>query len=184
MITKIYIKNFRNISELTLTPSAYINLISGNNGEGKSSVLYAIEYLLTDNLNEKISEYIKWGQNKFNLEMEFNYNGNNYILKVEGSKSAKKELIVNNTDTYKNSEATKYLATIIDPSITKYSCISEQGKTAQILFDTPTNRLKKLKEILGIDKLFEIVEDLKEEIKQINTDIELNKKNRNYKYRL
>ena len=176
MIKKLYIKNFRNINELTLEPSSYINLISGNNGEGKSSILYAIEYLLTDNLNEKISEYVRWGQDKFNLEMEFDFNGNNYIIKVEGSKSSKKELIVNNTDIYKNSEATKYLATIIDPNVTRYSAISEQGKTAQILFDTPANRLKKLKEILGIDKIFELVEDIKEEIKQINSDIDLNKK--------
>ncbi len=176
MIKKLYIKNFRNISELTIYPSSYINLISGNNGEGKSSILYAIEYLLTDNLNEKISEYVKWGQDKFNLEMEFDFNGNSYIMRVEGSKSSKKELIVNESDVYKNSDATKYLATIIDPNIARYSAISEQGKTAQILFDTPANRLKKLKEILGIDKLFEIVEDLKEEIKQINTDIDLKKK--------
>jgi DNA repair exonuclease SbcCD ATPase subunit len=176
MIKKLYIKNFRNISELTIYPSSYINLISGNNGEGKSSILYAIEYLLTDNLNEKISEYVKWGQDKFNLEMEFDFNGSSYTMKVEGSKSSKKELIVNESDVYKNSDATKYLATIIDPNIARYSAISEQGKTAQILFDTPANRLKKLKEILGIDKLFEIVEDIKEEIKEINTSIDLKKK--------
>ena len=61
MIKRLWIKDFRNIKELTIEPSQFINLISGNNGEGKSSILYGIEYLLTDNLNEKISEYVRWG---------------------------------------------------------------------------------------------------------------------------
>jgi DNA repair exonuclease SbcCD ATPase subunit len=166
MINRLYIKNFRNIQELIIEPSQFINLISGNNGEGKSSILYAIEYLLTDNLNEKISEYVRWGCDKFYLEMEFIVGADNYYIKVVGDKSAKKELIINNDqdNIYKNSEATKKLAEVIDPNIIRYSSISEQGKTAQILFDTPANRLKKLKEILGIDKLVDLSEEMKKDI--------------------
>jgi DNA repair exonuclease SbcCD ATPase subunit len=180
MIKKLFIHNFRNIQEITIEPSQFINLISGNNGEGKSSILYAIEYLLTDNLNEKISEYVRWGCEKFYLEMEFIVGADNYYIKVVGDKSAKKELIINNDqdNIYKNSEATKKLAEIIDPNIIRYSSISEQGKTAQILFDTPTNRLKKLKEILGIDKLADLSEEIKKEIqdkeqtiKELNNEV-------------
>ena len=180
MIKKLFIHNFRNIQEITIEPSQFINLISGNNGEGKSSILYAIEYLLTDNLNEKISEYVRWGCEKFYLEMEFIVGADNYYIKVVGDKSAKKELIINNDqdNIYKNSEATKKLAEIIDPNIIRYSSISEQGKTAQILFDTPANRLKKLKEILGIDKLADLSEEIKKEIqdkeqtiKELNNEV-------------
>jgi len=175
MIKKLYIQNFRNIKELIIEPSKYVNLISGNNGEGKSSILYAIEYLLTDNLNEKISEYVRWGCEKFFLELEFEINNDNYLIKVFASASAKKELIINNDsfNIYKNSEATKKLAEIIDPNIIRYSSISEQGKTAQILFDTPTNRLKKLKEILGIDKIAEVCEEIKIDIDKQQEEIRI-----------
>jgi len=175
MIKKLYIRDFRNIKELIIEPSEYVNLISGNNGEGKSSILYAIEYCLTDNLNEKISEYVRWGCDKFFLEMTFDHSGSEYVIKIEGDKTAKKELKVDG-NTYKNSEATKKLAEIIDPNIIRYSSISEQGKTAQILFDTPANRLKKLKEILGIDKISELCQDLKEDIDKKQIEINLHDK--------
>jgi len=164
MIEKLHIVNFRNTVDITIEPSQYINLIEGNNGEGKSSIFYAIEYLLTDNLNEKISEYVRWGCDKFLLEMYFTFDNDNYYIKVEGEKSAKKELSINGELLYKNSEATKKLAEIINPNIIRYSSISEQGKTAQILFDTPANRLKKLKEILGIDKISDLCEEMKDEV--------------------
>lgn len=180
MIKKLHIRDFRNITEITIEPSSHVNLISGNNGEGKSSILYAIEYLLTDNLNEKMSEYVRKGQEKFYLEMEFIHDSDNYFIKVEGGKSAKKELIVNGELNYKNSEATKKLAEIINPNIVRYSSISEQGKTAQILFDTPANRLKKLKEILGIDKIADLCDEIKidtdkkqEEINSYDKEIRL-----------
>jgi len=176
MIKKLHIRDFRNIKELTLEPSEFINLISGNNGEGKSSILYAIEYLLTDNLNEKISEYVRWGCDKFYLEMEFIYDNDNYFIKVSAGGSAKKELIINGEFNYKNSEATKKLAEIIDSNIIRYSSISEQGKTAQILFDTPTNRLKKLKEILGIDKIADLCEEIKSDIDKKQEEIKLQDK--------
>ena len=181
MIKNFYAKDFRNIKEITIEPSQFINLISGNNGEGKSSILYGIEYLLTDNLNEKISEYVRWGCEKFILDATFVINNQNYIINIEGSKSAKKDLTItdlsdNVIGNYKNSEATKKLAEVIDPNIIRYSSISEQGKTAQILFDTPANRLKKLKEILGIDKIADLCDELKQDIDKKQEEIKLSEK--------
>jgi DNA repair exonuclease SbcCD ATPase subunit len=166
MLNYFYAKDFRNLKEVEIYPSEYINLISGNNGEGKSSILYGIEYLLTDNLNEKMSEYIRWGCDKFILKGIFTIDSDKYEIKVECAGTAKKELIINDDkeNIYKNSQATKKLAEVINPNIVRYSSISEQGKTAQILFDLPANRLKKLKEILGIDKIADISDEIKKDI--------------------
>lgn len=47
MITRLRLKDFRNIAELTLTPAQRFNVISGDNGQGKTSLLEAIYCLAT-----------------------------------------------------------------------------------------------------------------------------------------
>jgi DNA replication and repair protein RecF len=45
--TSIKLSNFRNISQIELKPSPYLNLIVGDNGAGKTSILEAIFYACT-----------------------------------------------------------------------------------------------------------------------------------------
>ncbi|MFK7859130.1 MAG: DNA replication/repair protein RecF [Granulosicoccus sp.] len=47
ILSQLDIARFRNISELTLQPHPTLNLITGNNGSGKSSILEAIQCLAT-----------------------------------------------------------------------------------------------------------------------------------------
>jgi DNA repair exonuclease SbcCD ATPase subunit len=188
MITYLYVKDFRNISEIEIEPSKKINLIQGGNGQGKSSLLQAIKYVFTDELDDKISEYVRWGKDKFIIKCNFTIGSDEYKYYIEGDKGAKKVLTINDVDTYKNSEATKKLAEILNPIILKHSAISEQHKTVQILFDTPTETLKKLKYILGVDKLSLIVDEMKEEQKEKKNKVDLIKKeielleNKKYNY--
>ena len=44
MITKLQIKNFVGISEVEITPDNKLNVIAGKNGQGKTSILKAIEF--------------------------------------------------------------------------------------------------------------------------------------------
>ena len=44
MITKLQIKNFLGISEVEITPDNKLNVIVGKNGQGKTSILKAIEF--------------------------------------------------------------------------------------------------------------------------------------------
>ncbi len=44
-IQSLHISNFRNLAAVTLAPCDYLNIISGNNGSGKTSLLEAIHYL-------------------------------------------------------------------------------------------------------------------------------------------
>lgn len=170
-ITYIKIENFRNVERIELYPSPYVNIITGDNGSGKSSLLYALMYAITDKLPEKLSNYIMWGKDYFFIEIHFIYLSNQYQLKVkhDGNKTLK-ELWCHTNDVYYNSEATKYLQTLFNTNLIYYSLFSEQGKTAQILFDTPANRLKKLKEILNIDSLNDICTVLKEDIDVLKQD--------------
>jgi len=44
-LTKIVIKNFRNITDVSLEFDKKVNIITGDNGQGKTTVLEAIYYL-------------------------------------------------------------------------------------------------------------------------------------------
>ena len=44
-VDRLWLRGFRNLAELSLAPGARFNVISGDNGQGKSNLLEAIEYL-------------------------------------------------------------------------------------------------------------------------------------------
>ena len=120
---RLYIKNFKNIKEIEITDFNRVNLISGNNGNGKSSVLLALGFILTNDLDEKLEEYVRWGCDKFEIEAELEHEGHKYVYEIEAGKSTKKRLCIDDGEEFFNSEASKKFAEIVDPALTKCSCI-------------------------------------------------------------
>jgi len=167
-IKYLKINNFKNISDIEINNFRDINIVTGGNGNGKTGVLQSIIFLLTDSLNDKIEEFVKEGEETFILHIIFNHNGIEYDYEVIGGKKAtKRELIINKDKetAYLNSDATKKLAEIINPLLTLYSAISEQRNVDKLLFEKQADQLEKLKRLFGIEKLKDIVEDIKSDIK-------------------
>ncbi len=165
-------KNFKAITELALNcdDTKKIMLIAGDNGVGKSSIIAGITYMLTDYLPEKLADFVRWGTKGFFLQMIFIYEGREHNLKIEyklENKKTKKVLTIENDvdSPYENSEATNKLKTIIDPTLTLFSSVSQQGESTQILFETPTKRLEKLRMILGLDSIIDVTRNMDEDIK-------------------
>jgi len=70
---KIYLKNFRNIEELELLPGEKVNIICGENAQGKTNLMEAL-WLFTGAKSfrqTKDSEFIRFGEEKANLRAEF-----------------------------------------------------------------------------------------------------------------
>ena len=70
---KIYLKNFRNIEEMELLPGEKVNIICGENAQGKTNLMEAL-WLFTDAKSfrqTKDSEFIRFGEEKANLKAEF-----------------------------------------------------------------------------------------------------------------
>jgi DNA repair exonuclease SbcCD ATPase subunit len=174
-LLKFKAKNFKNLVDTEIDFSNY-NLISGDNGSGKSSILQGITYCLTDRLPEKLSEYIRWGEKQFELVLDFEHNSNRYHYAVKYSNASKKELTVNDKDFFRGSDATNQISKLVNADLLLYSSISEQGQSYSILLESPAERLKKFKSILGIDKLIKIVEDLKKDISTKKVECEVVKK--------
>jgi len=163
-------KNFKNISDINVVFENNV-LISGDNGSGKSSILQGITYCLTNFLPEKLSDYIKWDSDYFELKIKFQYKNDiyDYSIKYNGSTN-NKTLLINNKDSYKNNEASNKISEIINSDLLLYSSISEQGKSYSILNDTPAQKLKRIKSILGIEKLETVSQSIKESISDIKTN--------------
>ncbi len=72
-LTRLELSDFRNIKQLTITPHPTLNLITGNNGSGKSSILEAIQCLSTGHSfrTRQARELIRRPQNSFTITSLF-----------------------------------------------------------------------------------------------------------------
>lgn len=176
MLKKIRIKNFKNIENETFDLTGNV-LISGENGSGKSSLLQALRYCLTDSLTEKLSDYIRWGESGFEIGLDLDFENVNYSYEVSyKEKGGGKKSLTWNDQELKGQDASKKLKEILSSDLLLYSSISEQGQSYSILLDSPTERLETFKSILGIDKIGEVVEKMKEDLKEYKTNADLIKK--------
>ena len=157
------LNNFKRVSNATLEFSK-INILSGKNYSGKSSIISALIYLFTNYLEEKIQHYVKWDANGFSLSSSIMDSKNEYDYNIKYSKNTEKLLTINGVDKFINSEASKKFAQIIDPNLAFYSSVSMQGQSTNVIFDSPTSRGNILKEILGLDKLVTMSELIKSDI--------------------
>jgi DNA replication and repair protein RecF len=72
-LQRLYLKNFRNLSEVRVSFGPRINLIQGPNGQGKTNLLEAIFFLSTGKSfrTSTLSELIRHKENYFYLQAEF-----------------------------------------------------------------------------------------------------------------
>lgn len=73
ILTQLDISSFRNIETLSLAPHPSLNLLTGNNGSGKSSVLEAIQCLSTGHSfrTRRARELINRDESSFTLNAQF-----------------------------------------------------------------------------------------------------------------
>lgn len=172
-LKKLTIKDFKNINNFEIDFDS-INIISGENGSGKTSILEALRLLLIGNLNEKLSEYIQRGKNSFNLELDFQYNNEDYTYKYFYNGTSSNRELFSNNDFYKKGDDVKdTIKQFINSDIALYSNISEQGESYSILKQSPSRRLETFKKIIGVEKLQNIIEEIGEKNKNKKTELQL-----------
>ena len=70
--------------------------ITGKNGKGKSKILTAMNYCLTDYLEEKIEEYISWygDAKEFNISQYFEHHEIFYRYEITGNKTGSEKRLL------------------------------------------------------------------------------------------
>lgn len=92
VVTSLWIRNFRNLSALELEPSPQVNVIYGDNAQGKTNLIEAL-YLLTGQKSfrqNRESDLVRFGEKKAEIQAGFFAGGREQqiSLTLEGGKRA------------------------------------------------------------------------------------------------
>jgi len=181
IINSIEMTNFISHEKTIINFESGVNIITGKNGAGKTSILDAIKFALFSDSrnNEKISDLIKKGKKFFDLNLKFTINENNYELyKHFGMKSAKntertaylKKDSVIIAETYEGvtSQIVKILG--VSREIFKNSVFVEQGEMDSLISGTPKERKTIFSDIIGITSLSKNADKLKDIINRLRNE--------------
>src|SRR5665648_224041 len=93
MINNFRLQNFRNYEDETVKLMPGINILMGNNGQGKTNVIEAIYYLLTGKSYrvQREQELMRWEQNEFHLYGDFSIA--NHKVSLESHYRDKKKMV-------------------------------------------------------------------------------------------
>lgn len=184
-IKGLKVENFNTIKSISLEEEDLkrIVVITGEHGNGKSSLLDALTYALTGYLEETIASYIRLGEEKFTIYCQVEDSAGvtyNMLIEAKEGKTEKVLEISNESKVYRDSDATKRMAEAFNPTLMIYSAVARQHNNTGVLFESDSERLKKLKKIFRItdvdDAIVRIQTEesaLKEEVKLLTKEIEV-----------
>ncbi len=113
-IKKIFLNNFRNLQNKKLNLNSGLNILIGNNGQGKTNFLESIYFMATAKSHRTNidREMINWNKEKCLIQILIKKK--NYEIKLLVSiKGSKKEIQINNTSVDKISELIGILNVVI-----------------------------------------------------------------------
>ncbi len=97
-ISEICIDGFRNLEDVNYIPVKGINVLVGNNAQGKTNFLEAI-YLLSSGSSFRIGQdkdLIRFGQDRFSIRAVYNYLDKQYSIALQYTLGKRKQLTINN----------------------------------------------------------------------------------------
>jgi len=91
-LKKLLLRNFRNYANAEVVFSPSVNLIQGENGQGKTNLLVAIHFISTGRSfrTNSLSDLILFGQSFFYLEAHFQKDGVSQSIKIYYDENARK----------------------------------------------------------------------------------------------
>lgn len=93
--TEIFLKDWRNLVEINFQPEAAINIFLGQNAQGKTNILEAINYAsLLRSRAGKESELIHWGKAVAVVRIKFFKAGVSHVLAIEISQDKRRRILL------------------------------------------------------------------------------------------
>lgn len=145
-------KNFGNVKEEFLSFEKGLTLFSGDNGQGKSTVLRCLALLLFNQTSGKLSDYIRWGTESFSISTEFTYLGNDIKVTFDYSEKVSDRRVFDliNNEEYQGNRAIAFLDDLLDFNRAKASIISFENEI-DLITTSPAERREYLKKIYDLN---------------------------------
>jgi len=173
-ILKIKLVNFGKHAKFEADFDASVVGLTGVNGSGKSTILTAIEYLFTGDVPDTISSYIKLGEKKAVLSLEFMKKGMRGIIKREILPSGTKRELTWDGEKFKRaSEVQGMLDDIlnVDKAALHNALFIAQGALAKLLSGAQGERETLYSKMLLIDHLKKRGDRLEAFIRKTASDV-------------
>lgn len=170
-IKQLYLKNFKSVEEHTFYFEDGITCFTGDNGEGKSTVIHAMLIMLFNSYDLSFKDYINWNAMSFKIKMNFSHEGEDYEEEFEYSEKtgSKRNLIkVSTNELWENSAAVNKLSEIIDPDLAKASIVSMENEQ-NLITTTPAKRREYLKGVYNLD-FKEQLDTIASNLEQLNKE--------------
>lgn len=152
-IHNLSMENFKAVKQSSFNFHKGIICFTGDNGEGKSTVLHAIIMLLFNMYDGNLRDYIRWGETEFRLSIEFSDKGHTYREKLSYSvsKGSIRELTcVDTEEVFSGASAISKLSEIIDPEQARGAIVSMENEQ-NLVTTTPSQRREYLKKIYSLE---------------------------------
>lgn len=150
-ISRVKLCNFGNVKNEELFFKEGITVFSGENGEGKSTVLRAIAMGLYNRFPLTLKDYVRWGQASFSMDIDFNHLGNDYEFTMSYDVGTTRNLrCVNTNEEWVNSSATEQLDSILDVKRAVASTISFEHEI-DLITTQPSERREYLKGVYDLN---------------------------------
>lgn len=164
-IISLSLRDFGIISSKDFVFPDGIFVFSGNNGEGKSTVLKAVSLLLFNKTVDKLSDYIQWNKPFASVECSFIHNNQTFDASIIiNSKSTERTLFCKETgeEWTSNSSVTEKLNDLLDTKRALSSIVSFEHEV-DLINILPSERREYLKKVYDLN--------FKKELEQISADI-------------
>jgi len=165
-ITSLSIENFGIISNESFNFEDGVFVFSGDNGEGKSTVLKALSLLLFNRVPGKMSDYIQWGKEEASVGCIFSHNGSEYKTLMKIGSSGTERLLKNtstNEEITSTSAVNEKINEILDVKRAIASTTSFEHEI-DLITTSPSERREYLKKVYDLS--------FKTEKEKIESDIE------------
>ncbi len=113
-VNRLYLKNYRNISEVDLNFSSSLNLLVGSNAQGKTNILESI-YLLGTGSSHRINrnqDLIRWGKDYFYIKSSIKKRSRDMTISY-GFNGSKKDIKVDNNPIQRISDLMGYVNVVM-----------------------------------------------------------------------